>query len=77
MFAIHRQEDHEHTESCYETTRELTCGDTEEPVHQHTDQCYEQIKTLICELPTEPAEEAEPAEPELICEEILTFFWAA
>ena len=63
------EEDHEHTESCYKTTRELTCGDTEEPVHQHTDQCYEQIKTLICELPTEPAEEAEPAEPELICEE--------
>ena len=63
------KEDHEHTGSCYETTRELTCGDTEEPVHQHTDQCYEQIKTLICELPTEPAEEAEPAEPELICEE--------
>lgn len=63
------EEDHEHTESCYKTTRELTCGDTEEPVHQHTDQCYEQIKTLICELPTEPAEEAEPAEPELICGE--------
>ena len=63
------EEDHEHTKSCYETTRELTCGDTEEPVHQRTDQCYEQIKTLICELPTEPAEEAEPAEPELICEE--------
>lgn len=63
------EEDHEHTERCYETTRELTCGDTEEPVHQHTDQCYEQIKTLICELPTEPAEEAEPAEPELICGE--------
>lgn len=63
------EEDHEHTGSCYETTRELTCGDTEEPVHQHTDQCYEQIKTLICELPSEPAEEAEPAEPELICEE--------
>lgn len=63
------EEDHEHTGSCYETTRELTCSDTEEPVHQHTDQCYEQIKTLICELPTEPAEEAEPAEPELICEE--------
>lgn len=63
------EEDHEHTGSCYETTRELTCGDTEEPVHQHTDQCYEQIKTLICEPPTEPAEEAEPAEPELICGE--------
>lgn len=63
------EEDHEHTESCYKTTRELTCGDTEEPVHRHTDQCYEQIKTLICELPTEPAEEAEPAEPELICGE--------
>lgn len=63
------EEDHEHTGSCYKTTRELTCGDTEEPVHQHTDQCYEQIKTLICELPTEPAEEAEPAEPELICGE--------
>ena len=63
------EEDHEHTERCYKTTRKLTCGDTEEPVHQHTDQCYEQIKTLICELPTEPAEEAEPAEPELICGE--------
>lgn len=69
MSALVCEEDHEHTESCYKTTRELTCGDTEEPVHQHTDQCYEQIKTLICELPTEPAEEAEPAEPELICEE--------
>lgn len=61
------EEDHEHTESCYETTRELTCGYTEEPAHQHTDQCYEQIKTLICDLSTKPAEEAEPAEPELIC----------
>lgn len=69
MSALVCEEDHEHTESCYKTTRELTCGDTEEPVHQHTDQCYEQIKTLICELPTEPAEEAEPAEPELICVE--------
>ena len=56
-------ETHEHTRSCY------AVPETEEPVHQHTDQCYEQIKTLICELPTEPAEEAEPAEPELICEE--------
>lgn len=61
------EEDHEHTESCYETMRKLTCGYTEEPAHQHTDQCYERVKTLICDLPTEPVEETEPAEPELIC----------
>ena len=61
------EEEHEHTESCYETARELTCGYTEAPAHQHSGQCYEQIKTLTCDLPTETAEEAEPAEPELIC----------
>ena len=62
---IEASEGHHHDGSCYETSRELTCGVDSD--HQHTDQCYEQIKTLICDLPTEPAEEAEPAEPELIC----------
>ena len=63
---IEASEGHHHDGSCYETSRELTCGVDSD--HQHTDQCYEQIKTLICDLPTEPAEEAEPAEPELICD---------
>ena len=62
---IEASEGHHHDGSCYETSRELTCGVDSD--HQHTDQCYEQIKTLNCDLSTEPAEEAEPAEPELIC----------
>ena len=59
-------EEHEHEGGCYETQRELTCGIDSD--HQHTDACYEQTETLICELPTEPAEDTEPAEPVLICE---------
>lgn len=55
-------EEHEHEDGCYETRRELCCGIDSD--HQHTDECYEQIKTLICDLPTEPAEDREPA---LIC----------
>ena len=60
-------EEHDHDESCYETQWKLTCGIDSD--HQHTDACYEQKKTLICDLSTEPVEEAENAEPVLICEE--------
>ena len=56
---------HHHDEGCFEVHRELSCGIPGD--HTHTDECYAQIKTLICDLPTEPAEEAAPAQPVLIC----------
>ena len=60
---------HTHTDDCYTVERgELICAESTEPAHEHTDQCYEQIRTLICNLPAEPAEEGETAEPELICD---------
>ena len=62
---IEASEGHHHDGSCYEAHQERICGVGSD--HQHTDQCYEQIKTLNCDLSTEPVEEAEPAEPELIC----------
>ena len=52
--------EHQHTADCYETSRELVCGLSEQG-HQHTDACYEQIRTLTCTR----SEEAE--EPKLIC----------
>ena len=63
---IEASEGHHHDGSCYEAHQERICGVGSD--HQHTDQCYEQIKTLNCDLSTEPVEEAEPAEPELICD---------
>ena len=55
-------EEHQHDESCYETSRELTCGIDSD--HSHTDDCYEWEKVLSCDLPTEPAEDAQPV---LVC----------
>lgn len=55
-------EEHRHDESCYKTSRELTCGIDSD--HQHTDACYEWEQVLSCDLPTEPAEDAQPV---LVC----------
>lgn len=55
-------EEHQHDESCYETSRELTCGVDSD--HSHTDACYEWEQVLSCDLPTEPAEDAQPV---LVC----------
>ena len=55
-------EEHRHDESCYETSRELTCGIDSD--HSHTDACYEWEQVLSCDLPTEPAEDAQPV---LVC----------
>lgn len=55
-------EEHRHDESCYETSRELTCGADSD--HSHTDACYEWEQVLSCDLPTEPAEDAQPV---LVC----------
>lgn len=55
-------EEHQHDESCYETSRELTCGIDSD--HSHTDACYEWEQVLSCDLPTEPAEDAQPV---LVC----------
>lgn len=64
---IEASEGHHHDGGCYEAHRERICGVDSD--HQHTDQCYAQSKTLNCDLSTEPVEEAEPAEPVLVCEE--------
>lgn len=55
-------EEHRHDESCCETSRELTCGADSD--HSHTDACYEWEQVLSCDLPTEPAEGAQPV---LVC----------
>ena len=39
------QEEHTHTEDCYETETELTCGQEE---HTHTNDCYDEEGNLIC-----------------------------
>lgn len=59
---LEESEEHRHDESCYETSRELTCGIDSD--HSHTDDCYEWEKVLSCDLPTEPAEDAQPV---LVC----------
>ena len=63
---IAESEGHHHDDNCFEPTQELVCEI--ESDHQHTDDCYAWSKELICDLSTEPAEEEESAEPELICE---------
>ena len=55
-------EEHRHDESCYETSRELTSGADSD--HSHTDACYKWEQVLSCDLPTEPAEDAQPV---LVC----------
>ena len=61
-------EEHRHDESCYETSREPTCGADSD--HSHTDACYEWEQVLSCDLPTEPAEDAQPVlactKPEIV-----------
>ena len=59
---LEESEEHQHDESCYETSRELTCGIDSD--HSHTDACYEWEQVLSCDLPTEPAEDAQPV---LVC----------
>ena len=59
---LEESEEHRHDESCYKTSRELTCGIDSD--HSHTDDCYEWEKVLSCDLPTEPAEDAQPV---LVC----------
>ena len=59
---LEESEEHRHDENCYETSRELTCGADSD--HSHTDACYEWEQVLSCDLPTEPAEDAQPV---LVC----------
>ena len=59
---LEESEEHQHDENCYETSRELTCGIDSD--HSHTNACYEWEQVLSCDLPTEPAEDAQPV---LVC----------
>lgn len=59
---LEESEEHQHDENCYKTSRELTCGIDSD--HGHTDACYEWEQVLSCDLPTEPAEDAQPV---LVC----------
>ena len=59
---LEESEEHQHDENCYETSRERTCGIDSD--HSHTDACYEWEQVLSCDLPTEPAEDAQPV---LVC----------
>lgn len=59
---LEESEEHQHDESCHETSRKLTCGIDSD--HQHTDACYEWERVLSCDLPTDSAEDAQPV---LVC----------
>ena len=59
---LEESEEHQHDENCYKTSRKLTCSIDSD--HQHTDACYEWEQVLSCDLPTEPAEDAQPV---LVC----------
>ena len=59
---LEESEEHQHDENCYKTSRKLTCSIDSD--HQHTDACYEWEQVLNCDLPTEPAEDAQPV---LVC----------
>ena len=59
---LEESEEHRHDENCYKTSRERTCGIDSD--HSHTDACYEWEQVLSCDLPTEPAEDAQPV---LVC----------
>ncbi len=59
---LEESEEHRHDESCHETSRKLTCGIDSD--HSHTDACYKWERVLSCDLPTEPAEDAQPV---LVC----------
>ena len=59
---LEESEEHRHDENCYKTSRELTCGIDSD--HSHTDACYKWEQVLSCDLPTEPAEDAQPV---LVC----------
>lgn len=59
---LEESEEHRHDENCYKTSRERTCGADSD--HSHTDACYEWEQVLSCDLPTEPAEDAQPV---LVC----------
>lgn len=59
---LEESEEHQHDEDCYKTSQELTCGIDSD--HSHTDACYEWEQVLSCDLPTEPAEDAQPV---LVC----------
>lgn len=59
---LEESEEHQHDENCYKTSRKLTCGIDSD--HSHTDACYEWEQVLSCDLPTEPAEDAQPV---LVC----------
>lgn len=59
---LEESEEHQHDESCHETSRKLTCGIDSD--HSHTDACYEWEQVLSCDLPTDSAEDAQPV---LVC----------
>lgn len=40
--------EHEHTEECRQTVRELTCGQPEVPAHTHDETCIAEVRTLTC-----------------------------
>lgn len=65
---LEESEEHRHDESCHETSRKLTCGIDSD--HSHTDACYKWERVLSCDLPTEPAEDAQPVlactKPEIV-----------
>lgn len=59
---LEESEEHRHDENCYKTSWKLTCEIDSD--HSHTDACYEWEQVLNCDLPTEPAEDAQPV---LVC----------
>lgn len=39
---------HSHSDSCYESQKQLTCSDSDLPAHSHGEGCYKANPTLVC-----------------------------
>ena len=42
---------HQHTEECYDSERNLTCGYADFVAHTHEEACYDEEGNLVCQLP--------------------------
>ena len=42
---------HQHTEQCYDSEGNLTCGEADVVIHSHDDNCYDKDGNLACKLP--------------------------
>lgn len=42
---------HQHTEQCYDSDKNLICGEADFVIHTHNDGCFDEDNNLMCKLP--------------------------